>query len=113
MKLEDTVYQLILHGGNARGEAYEALDAAEDFNFTKAMEHLKQAEKEFLESHQFQTEFIRSNDKTSPNLLMIHAQNHVMTAQCELNLIKRIIESYRYILKLEQRIETLEKLTKC
>lgn len=112
MNFEDTVFQLILHGGNARGEAYEALDAAECFNFTKALKHLKEAEKEFLKSHQFQSELIRSYDKTTPNLLMIHAQDHVMTAQSELNLIKRIIESYHYILKLEQRIETLEKAAK-
>lgn len=56
MNFQDTVFQLILHGGNARGEAYEALDAAEGFNFTKAMEHLKKAEQEFLKSHQFQSE---------------------------------------------------------
>lgn len=35
-----------------------------------------------------------------------------MTAQSELNLIKRIIDSYRYILKLEKRIDALEKTPK-
>ncbi|WP_077614093.1 PTS lactose/cellobiose transporter subunit IIA [Caenibacillus caldisaponilyticus] len=108
---EETIFQLILHGGNARGEAYEALDAAEEFDFEKAEQHLKEAEKEFSEAHKAQTEVIRSSGESGAegnNLLLIHAQDHVMTAQAELNLIKRLIDSYRVIQKLEQRIERLE-----
>jgi PTS system cellobiose-specific IIA component len=112
LNYEDAVFQLILHGGNARGEAYEALDAAEAFNFIKAADHLKEAEQEFLKGHQFQTKLIQSDDQTVPNFLMIHAQDHVMTAQAELNLIKHLITSYQYIKKLEERIEQLENQLK-
>lgn len=109
MSYEDTTFQLILHGGNARGEAYEALDAAEAFDFQLAEKHLEAAEKEFVEGHKWQTKLIqRDNEEEAPNFLMIHAQDHLMTAQAELNLIKRLIESYRLIKKMEQRIAALE-----
>lgn len=106
---EAAVFQLILHGGNARGEAYEALDAAEDFDFDEAQKHIDAAEQEFLQGHKWQTETIRSaNDGHAPSFLMVHAQDHVMTAQAELNLIKRIIANYELIAKLEKRVEALE-----
>jgi PTS system cellobiose-specific IIA component len=40
---------------------------------------------------------------------MIHAQDHVMTAQAELQLIKRLIRQIRQIEKFEKRLEELEK----
>ncbi|GER68263.1 hypothetical protein BpJC7_09460 [Weizmannia acidilactici] len=43
-----------------------------NFDFDKAGRHLKLAEKETLAG------------QNAPNLLMIHAQDHVMTAQSEL-----------------------------
>lgn len=107
MNNEEAAFKLILHGGNARGEAYEALDAAEEFDFEKAQKHLDEAEKEFYTSHRYQTELIR-DEKAVPNFLLVHAQDHVMTAQAELNLIKRLIDNYRYIHGLEKRLEKLE-----
>lgn len=106
---EAAVFQLILHGGNARGEAYEALDAAEDFNFDEAQKHIDAAEQEFLQGHKWQTETIRSaKEGHTPSFLMVHAQDHVMTAQAELNLIKRIITNYKLIASLEKRVKALE-----
>ncbi len=40
---------------------------------------------------------------------MIHAQDHVMTAQAELQLIKRMIEQLKNTEKLEKRVEKLEQ----
>jgi PTS system cellobiose-specific IIA component len=40
---------------------------------------------------------------------MVHAQDHVMTAQAELNLIKRLVANYKKISSLEKRVEALEK----
>lgn len=106
---EEAVFKLILHGGNARGEAYEALDAAEDFNFEEAQKHLDAAEDEFLKGHKWQTETIRNaNSGHTPSFLMVHAQDHVMTAQAELNLIKRLVANYELLAKLEKRIDALE-----
>jgi PTS system cellobiose-specific IIA component len=109
MDLEQAIYRLVLHGGNARGKAYEALDAAEEFDFEKAEEHLQEAEEELQKGHKWQTQLIQTMENTPPNFLAIHAQDHLMTALAELNLVKRFVQNYRTIHDLKKRVEELEK----
>ncbi|RKO60778.1 PTS lactose/cellobiose transporter subunit IIA [Caldibacillus debilis] len=110
MNYEETMMQLILHGGNARGAAYEALDKAEEYQFDEAEKLLQEAHEEFLKAHKFQTQLIQSQEEGMvPSFFMIHAQDHVMTAQAELQLIKRLIRQIRQIEKFEKRLEELEK----
>lgn len=113
MTLEEIVFWIVLHGGNARGEAYEALDAAKNFNFAAAEHHLKKAEEELASGHQYQTELVQTDsdqpDNTTAPFLVIHAQDHLMTAMAELNLIKRLVDNYRVIADLKTRIEKLEQ----
>ncbi|WP_164667931.1 PTS lactose/cellobiose transporter subunit IIA [Virgibacillus doumboii] len=109
MNYEEIMMQLILHGGNARGAAYEALNEAEEYNFDEAEKLLNEADEEFLKGHKYQTELIQSDDDKVPNFFMIHAQDHVMTAQAELQLVKRMVNQLKMTQKLEQRIEKLEK----
>ncbi|UJL45607.1 PTS lactose/cellobiose transporter subunit IIA [Virgibacillus sp. NKC19-16] len=110
MNYDEIMTQLILHGGNARGAAYEALDEAEEYNFEKASELLEEANEEFLKGHKYQTQLIQTQDEQPvPSFFMIHAQDHLMTAQAELQLIKRMIEQLKMMEKLEKRIEKLEE----
>ncbi|WP_376766376.1 PTS lactose/cellobiose transporter subunit IIA [Thermoactinomyces mirandus] len=94
MELEQEIFKIILHSGNARGFAYEALDAAEGFAFDRAEKLIRQAEEELGKAHQLQTQLIQAElngnlpDKT---LLLIHAQDHLMTAMSEQKLIERMI----------------------
>lgn len=110
MNYEELTMQLILHGGNARGLAYEALDSAEEFNFDEAEKLLQEANDEFLKGHKYQTKLIQIQDEqVVPSFIMIHAQDHVMTAQAELQLIKRMVEHLKRIADLENRVAKLEK----
>lgn len=110
MNYEEIMMQLILHGGNARGAAYEALDYAEEYNFDQANELLEEAKQSFLKAHKYQTQVVQSQEEgTVPTFFMIHAQDHVMTAQAELELIKRMITQMKEMKKLTERIEALEK----
>lgn len=110
MNYEEIMTQLILHGGNARGAAYEALDAAEEYDFIQAEKLMEEANDAFLQGHKYQTELIRSqNEDTVPSFIMIHAQDHVMTAQAEIQLIKRMIGQLKVQESLEKRIKKLEE----
>ncbi len=62
MNYEEIMTQLILHGGNARGAAYEALNEAEEYNFDEAEKLLEEANDEFLKGHKYQTELIQNPD---------------------------------------------------
>jgi len=108
-KLEQAIFQLVLHGGNARAKAYEALDAAEHFDFEAAERRLAEAEEELQQGHRWQTELIQSMEQAPPSFLAIHAQDHVMTALAELNLVKRLVRAYRTLDELARRLAALEE----
>lgn len=109
LNYEEITMQLILHGGNARGAAYEALDEAEEYNFEAAEKLLEEAHEDFVQAHKYQTQVVQSQEEgVVPSFFMIHAQDHVMTAQAEIQLIKRLINQLHMTEKLEERIEALE-----
>lgn len=93
--MENEIFELIAYGGNARSLAYEALEAAEDYDFNKADEILKQSQEELSHAHKTQTTLIQRelNGKTiEKSLLLIHAQDHLMTAISEQKLIEHMIK---------------------
>lgn len=106
LDLEKIVLNLILHGGNARGKAYEAIDAAEEGDFELAEKNLEEADEEFYEGHVYQNLLIQGQleKDTAPNFLIIHAQDQLMTALAEKNLIKRQIALYKRVYELEKKI---------
>lgn len=94
MNNEMEIFEIIAHGGNARGLAYEALIAAEEFDFDKADELIKLAADELNLAHKTQTKLIQDELNGNPSeksLLMIHAQDHLMTAISEQKLIEHMI----------------------
>lgn len=95
LELEEIVFNLVLHAGNARAKAYEALDAAEEGNFEEAEKLLDDADEEFVEGHKYQNMLIQGKVSEQPNFLVIHSQDHLMTAMAEKNLIKRFIKLYK------------------
>lgn len=110
MNLEELTMQLILHGGNARGAAYEALDEAEEYNFDAAEKLLDEAHEEFVKAHKYQTQAVQNqNEGISPDFFMIHAQDHVMTAQAEIQLIKRMINQLKMMEKLDNQLKHLKQ----
>lgn len=105
MDLEQIIFNLVLHGGNARGEAYEALDAAEKGDFEAAEKHLEKADDEFYAGHDYQNALVQGEQKDAPNFLVIHAQDQLMTALSEKNLIKRMIELYKRLDNIERKLK--------
>lgn len=97
---EEIAMQLILHGGNARAEAFEALEATKLKDYKKSEEHLKKSSEELKLAHEAQTkalqEMAQGKDE-SPNLLMVHAHGHLMTAMTEKSLIEELIELYKKV----------------
>ncbi|PHG56731.1 PTS lactose/cellobiose transporter subunit IIA [Bacillus toyonensis] len=91
---EMEIFEIISYSGNARGLAYEALVAAEKFNFEKATDLIRQSGTELSLAHKTQTKLIQAELNGIPSektLLMIHAQDHLMTAISEQKLIEHII----------------------
>ncbi|HEX2949525.1 MAG TPA: PTS lactose/cellobiose transporter subunit IIA [Armatimonadota bacterium] len=90
--------ELITHAGNGRAEAYTALQAAKEGDFAKAEDRLAASERELGEAHKSQTKLLASEAQgvgMSPSLLLVHAQDQLMTAISERLLISELIELYR------------------
>jgi cellobiose PTS system EIIA component len=105
---ETVIFEIILHAGNARAEAYDALRAAQAGDFAKAEAHLRQAEEEVGVAHRTQADIIQreaAGEKTEITLLFVHAQDHLMTAMAEKNLIENMVGMQRTIQELSRKLE--------
>lgn len=105
MTIEEIVFQIIIHAGNARAKAYEALKNAQAGEFQKAEELLKDAHKEIGAAHRIQTDIIQKEaggQKVDITVLFVHAQDHLMTSISEKDLIENMIQLYKRIEKLEK-----------
>lgn len=108
---EEIIFEIILHAGNARAEAYDALRAAQAGDFCKAQEHLLRAEEEVGAAHRVQTDVIQQEaggKKTELTLLAVHAQDHLMTALAEKSLIENMIEMHKTIRELSRKQEACQ-----
>lgn len=88
-------FQLILNSGNARSLAMEAMYEAKEKNFDHARRKLQEADEAFVQAHHFQTELIQkeSNGETLElPIILVHAQDHLMTALTVKDLAKEIID---------------------
>lgn len=89
---------MISQAGNAKSFAFEALTAIEKNDFTTAEKLLKKAKQELADAHQMQTKLIQSElngTKIEKSLLLIHAQDHLMTAISEHQLISHLLRLVR------------------
>lgn len=97
MNLEQVAMNIVGNAGEARSLSFEALSEAKKNNFEKANELLKKAREKELVAHELQTELIcREADGKNfeINLLIVHAQDHLMSAMLARELILEIINLY-------------------
>lgn len=95
---EQVVINLIVNSGSARSSAIEAIQYAKAGDLDKAAESLQQAKETVNEAHHAQTELIQAEirgEKAPLNLLMVHAQDHLMTSMLARELITELIEIYK------------------
>lgn len=87
--IEAVIFELIVHSGNARGMLFEALDAAEA---------------EMTIAHNLQTKLIQDDLKGQGqiSLLLIHAQDQLMTTMSEQALIERLIKMQQQLNQFNQ-----------
>ncbi|NMM65769.1 PTS lactose/cellobiose transporter subunit IIA [Clostridium sp. P21] len=96
--INNIAFELILFAGNGRSNAMEAIQEAKKGNFERAEDLLKEATTELGKAHKFQTKLIQgeANGESNPvNILLVHAQDHLMTAMTVRDLAREIVELYR------------------
>ncbi|WP_420797670.1 PTS lactose/cellobiose transporter subunit IIA [Candidatus Sororendozoicomonas aggregata] len=93
---------LIVHSGQARSLAFEALSCARNGDFTLSKKRLAESKEASKAAHQVQTALIGADEgqgKISMTLVMVHAQDHLMNAMLAQDLIEEMIHLYQRIEK--------------
>ncbi|MEB6632846.1 PTS lactose/cellobiose transporter subunit IIA [Kluyvera cryocrescens] len=98
MELEEQVMGIIINAGQSRSLCYEALGCAKRGDFASADERMKEATHYAREAHLVQTQLIEADEgegKTKMTLVMVHAQDHLMTSILAKELVTELIDLYR------------------
>ncbi|WP_316245692.1 PTS lactose/cellobiose transporter subunit IIA [Robertmurraya massiliosenegalensis] len=101
-ELYNLAFQLILHAGNAKSFAMEAMQEAKKGNFDEAEAKLSEADAAFNEAHHVQTDLIQKEAGGAEfeiPLIMIHAQDHLMTTLTIKDFAREIIDLHKLIKK--------------
>ena len=94
-ELEEVVMGLIINSGQARSLAYGALKLAKQGDFESAKTMMEQSRMALNEAHLVQTKLIEGDQgegKMKGRLVLVHAQDHLMTSMLARELVAELIE---------------------
>ena len=97
-KLEEIAMMIIANSGQARSDAFDALQEAKKGNFEDAEKLLKEAEESLQTAHESHRELLKmdaSGEVTQVSILLFHAQDHLMGSALALDLIREMIVLYQ------------------
>jgi PTS system cellobiose-specific IIA component len=100
MDLEEQVMGIIINAGQSRSLCYEALRCAKNGQFDEADGLLNEAQTFANQAHLVQTQLIEADEgtgKTPMTLILVHAQDHLMTSMLAKELVTEIIDLHKRI----------------
>ena len=103
-ELESTVMELIINAGESKSCAMEALQAAKTGKWDEVDNLLAASLTANKRAHLVQTELIGLDEgegKVPVNLIMVHAQDHIMTAMLAKEMIEEMINIHRQLASLQ------------
>ncbi|MBV7403401.1 PTS N,N'-diacetylchitobiose transporter subunit IIA [Enterobacter sp. ENT03] len=99
-ELEEVVMGLIINSGQARSLAYAALKQAKAGDFAAAQQTMAQSRTALNEAHRVQTQLIENDQgegRMKVSLVLVHAQDHLMTSMLARELIAELIELHEKV----------------
>lgn len=101
ISLEDIITELVVNGGGAKSKAMQAMKAARMGDFEMAELRIKEASEFLHKAHHFQTEMIqaeaREESPSAVSLIMVHGQDHLISAMTTRDIAIEMIEMYKLI----------------
>lgn len=100
MELEEIAMRIVGCSGESRSLAYEALKYAKQNDFKKSKELIEKSKAKMYEAHECQSDLIfkeANGENVGVNILMVHAQDHLMNAISIRELVEELIEIYKRI----------------
>lgn len=106
----EIAFELIIHAGDAKSAAENAIKAANTYDFEKAEALMKEAVKELQEAHHVQTDVAQAEargDQYEVSVLLVHAQDHLAMAITAISTAKQMLNLNRRIFALEEKMERI------
>ena len=103
-EIQQLSFTIILHAGNARSASMEAIQLAKDYEFAAARAKIEEADEAFVQAHKEQTNLLQQEaqgERTEFSVILIHAQDHLMTAMTVKDLANEMIDMYEKMSQLE------------
>lgn len=102
--MNETSFELILHAGNSKSSSMEAIELARQGEIEEADVKMNEAHEELVIAHKIQSKLLVKStkvDNMQPNMLLVHAQDHLNAASTQLDLAKEIINLYEQVLEIK------------
>ncbi|AGF59113.1 MULTISPECIES: PTS lactose/cellobiose transporter subunit IIA [Clostridium] len=93
--LEMAIMNIIINAGDCKNHSYMALNLVNEGKYEEADKEIVLANDALAKAHDSQTEMLQkeaAGEKIELSVLFVHAQDHLMTAITEKNLIQQIME---------------------
>lgn len=98
--MEETILNLIMHTGEARMYAAEAISSAKNSDYIKAKKLIQKANEELGYAHNSQSSIIQGEKENNEiSLLLMHGEDHLMTVMLFIDMATEIIDVYERISK--------------
>lgn len=104
--LEMACFQIISSAGMAKSSFIEAIKEAKKSNFEKAKACIGEGDEYFAQGHDVHARLIQQeagDEPVSPNLLLLHAEDQLMSVETCKILANELIEAYERICALENK----------
>lgn len=97
-ELLQTNMEIISHAGLAKTMYMEAIELARKKQFDEADQRFAEGREEYLRAHKAHLKILQlfaGGEKIEPDLMLIHAENHLSSAELNGHLAKEIIELHK------------------
>jgi PTS system cellobiose-specific IIA component len=104
MNFEEQTMRLIVNAGNAKSSAMNAIAQAKQGNWEGMRAALAESDAAMVEAHKEQTDILQrslDNPHQGVGMLMVHAQDHLMTTIIVMDLAREFCELYETLQKQE------------
>lgn len=109
--VELIAFQIIASVGTARSLYIEAIQEAKQGDIEQARQMIREGEQSFVEGHKAHAGLIQkeaSNEDVTINLILMHAEDQLMSAESFKVIAEELIEVHEQFADLQKRLTNLE-----
>lgn len=104
MKFEQECFQIILHSGNARSIAYEALGKVKQGQMEEAKKKFAEAKDELTQAGCQHAQLLQrfvTDESLQVEMLLVHAEDHMSSSNVIVEMVQELMEVYERLERLE------------